>query len=264
MKDPKNWLRGSTTSDYREQVLNSMKIAKNRYERSRKEESKDKNKSDILADLDIKYRNLVEGKDTSSHIKKSIVDIDEDLDIRRTFMKNSSCMGSNLKRYFELTSDEKFVYYKNLNDNKPRKKFDINPCKCEIETKRDMTDKELKSWKEKDQTKLYRLKITVPKGKDKKRDVFYYTSDIFEAEYLKLEIESDKTIAFNEDIRTVNKIFTASAVSNIIKSSDIEPMRVAKVEKVEVEKPKVKQRAPTIKWQFDHTQLQHLTKDGKS
>lgn len=72
-----------------------------------------------------------------------------------------------------------------------------------------MTKKELKTWKDKDESKVYRLKISVPK-KNKLRDVYYYTNDLFEAEYMRLEIENDILKSLEEPLRTTNKVYISN------------------------------------------------------
>jgi hypothetical protein len=139
-----------------------MKMSQNRYLRD-KETSKAKPDRATVEDLDNKYHRLVEEDTKEIHDPKPIVDIDEDLDKRRMLIKNSNCLGSNLKRHFELTGNQQFVYYENIGDTKPKKKLDLEKCKWEIETKRDLNKKELKTWKDKDESKVYRLKISVPK-----------------------------------------------------------------------------------------------------
>ena len=99
-------------------------------------------------------------------------------------------MGKQLQRYFEFNDQQDFSYYREKQGGKLRKALPTEEFKCEVQTKRDVGQKDLKDWeKNKDAVdKHLRLQIGIKKKK-KYRYVYYYSNDPFEITLVKLQIE---------------------------------------------------------------------------
>lgn len=119
-------------------------------------------------------------------------------------------------RYFVVDNDaDKFSYFGSEKADKPKKQMDTAKFECKIEYKSKLTKDELKTWKDKDKANTMRVRISIPKGKKKHRDVYYYTDDLFEAEYLKLEVDKGLTQRLIIPLYAVNQIFKTNICSNL-------------------------------------------------
>ena len=189
-----------------------MMLAKNNYEQRRLAFNGSKGDKSKLNQLKTEHQNLLNGKIDKQFMpanKNSIEEIE-----KRKIMKLSSCRGKTLERLFEINKDEKAAFYDDPKAGKPKKVVEINKFDCKIEEKSRLNATELKTWVEKDPKKIIRLKIAVPK-KNSKRDIFFYTNDLFEAEYLKLEIEKNLLKNLRVPILTANEIFKSSIASHL-------------------------------------------------
>ena len=72
----------------------------------------------------------------------------------------------------------------------------------------------------------------VPKSKDKFREVYFYTADLFEAELVKIEIEKKLFNHLREQIHSANEIFRANITQNISNQMKLAPSRKANWEKI--------------------------------
>lgn len=220
-KMEEGWCKGTNQDKYRSNLFHVMKIAQNRYLRRKAEVSHEAAGRASQQQLFKDYQDLLALKDKNYMSPKNIVSIEEDK--RRVLVKKSSCMGKTLQRYFDFNNNNDFLYYGKVNDDKPKKELDVDPMECTIQTKQMLNNTELKTWTDKDAKNKYRLEIMVPKSKPKpnstkkvkKRAVYFYTDDLFEAEYLKLEIEIKlrKSIALH--IHTANMIYKTNICQNL-------------------------------------------------
>lgn len=117
------WCKGTTKQKYRENVLQAMKIAQNRYLRRKVELSNDQKGDALIQKLQAEYNNIKSGKDKMQFTAENIVSIEEDR--RRILVKKSSCFGRKLQRYFEVTKDDNFAYYAKETAQKPKKEIDL-------------------------------------------------------------------------------------------------------------------------------------------
>lgn len=258
-----------------------MKIAQNRYIRRKVQLSGENRNDNQLRKLQKEYEVLLQNKDKEVFRPRNIVSIEEDH--RRKLIKKSKCMGKKLERYFEITKDDNFAYYGKAQDKKPKKEHEVEKINWKIETKDMLNAKEKKSWTEKDVKNYLRVKISVPKGK-KTREVFFYTDSLFEAEYLKLELENQLLAAIRDPIHSVNQIFRTNVASNFDQQIVCAPERIMNYASMAavcetmpnafsaamqaigqklLEKAKAKLK-PKNRWQFDWFGLQQTIDRNKS
>ena len=259
-----------------------MKIAQNRYIRRKVELSGEGRNTAQLNKLMKEYEILLQNKDKEVFRPKNIVSIEEDH--RRKLIKKSKCMGKKLERYFEITKDDNFAYYGKAQDKKPKKQHEVEKINCKIETKDMLNAKEKKTWNDKDAKNYLRVKISVPKGKNKTREVFFYTDSLFEAEYLKLELENELLAAIRDPVHSVNQIFRTNVASNFDQQIMCAPERIMNYASMAavcetlpdafsvamqafgqklLEKAKSK-LAPKNKWQFDCLGLKQSIDNNKA
>lgn len=257
-----------------------MKLAQNRYLRRKIELSNDQKGDALIQKLQADYNNIKAGKDKMQFTAENIVSIEEDR--RRILVKKSSCFGRKLQRYFEVTKDDNFAYYAKETAQKPKKEMDLEKFECEVQQKHELNATELKTWTDKEAKNTIRVKISVPKKK-KKRAVYFYTDDLFEAEYLKLEIEKDLLNALREHVHSANQIFKTNVCSNLEDQMIEAPIRknnfsaisaicesmpnpfaqaMAEFGQRLIDKAKAR-LAPKNKWLFDCLGLQQIIEDGK-
>lgn len=121
----------------------------------------DPKNSPKLNELIKEHQKIIDGKYEEKFMpnnKNSIEEIE-----KRKVLKLSSCRGKNLERYFEINKEEKFAYFDSQKSAKPKKMLEMNQFECRIEEKARLNATELKTWQEKDVSKIIRLKISVPK-----------------------------------------------------------------------------------------------------
>jgi hypothetical protein len=205
-----DWCRGTDKSTYRQNILQAMKVAQNRYRRRRLELSGVSQSNDIVKTLTKEYRDLMNGAEKVDKFDPdNVVSIEKNY--RRSIIKNSKCMGSKLERFFDIADQDNFAYYTKPKDLKPKKNLEMQKFRAETQYKDKMTTTELKTWVDDKNTKyLMRLQIGILQKKDKYRYVYFYSNEQFEIDYLKLQIEYKLLVSLRHLIHEANMIFKAS------------------------------------------------------
>lgn len=205
-----------------------MKIAENRYIRRKISLHGSNADKKNLPKLRKDYETVVNGQDReveeffNPQNKFSI-----EKKYRREILKKSSCMGKKLQRYFEMTDEHNFEYYREVKGGKSRKSLSTEEFKCEVQTKRDVGEKDKKAWdSNKDiKDKKKRLQIGIKTKKNKYKYVYFYSGDDFEITYLKLQIEYKLLEDLKDGIHAANQIFKASICSQISDQMENAPVR---------------------------------------
>jgi hypothetical protein len=193
-------------------------------------------------------------------------------------------MGKKLERFFDIADQDNFSYYTKPKDTKPKKNIEMLKFKAETQWKDTLNATELKTWvDDKDKKYHMRLQIGILQKKDKYRFVYFYSNDIFEIDYLKLQIEYKLLLSLRDSIHEANQIFKTSvcyktkdqilaapirlnnfscmaAVLETLPNAFAESMASFGQRLIDKAKSKL---APKNKWLFDSNALTYVTKDGK-
>jgi hypothetical protein len=120
-----SWLKGTASDKYRQDLVQAMMLAQNRYERRKlMAGGVEKREEARLVKLQKDYEFIKNGKfkqEFDSNNKQSISETQ-----MRQLLKRSSCMKNQLERYFEINDEEKFAYYDKNKIARPRKELDTN------------------------------------------------------------------------------------------------------------------------------------------
>jgi hypothetical protein len=278
-----DWCRGIDRHTYRQNVLQAMRIAQNRYRRRRLELTGVSQSNDKFKYLFKEYQELVGGSEkTDKFHPDNVVSIEKNY--RRSIIKNSKCMGSKLERFFDIADQDNFAYYTKPKDVKPKKNLEMQKFKVETQYKEIMNQTDLKTWDDdKDKNTHIRLQIGIMQKKDKYRNVYFYSSEQFEIDYLKLQIEYKLLLALRPYIHEANMIFKTNVSYKIKDQILAAPIRLnnfsciaavcetlpnafaasmAQFGQRLIDKAK-SQLAPKNKWLFHTKELEYVVKDGK-
>lgn len=258
-----------------------MKIAQNKYRRNKLELDKVSKISQKYKNLSNEYKELqaeaekmhkfdrdneaIEKRNTKNDgfdglklDSSSSLNIENYCNYRRSIIKNSKCMGKKLERYFDIIDQDTFSYYAKPEDTKPKKNIEMLNLKAETQWKDTLNATELKTWADDKDKKYYvRLKIGILQKKDKYRFVYFYSNNIFEIDYLKLQIESKFLLSLGGLIHEANQIFKTNVCFKTMDQLLAVPVVHKEIVKA---KPKL---APKNKWLFDSNALTYVTKDNK-
>jgi hypothetical protein len=277
------WCQGTDKHTYRQNILQAMKVAQNRYRRRRLELAGVSQGNDKVKALTKEYRDLMNGTEKADRFDPdNVVSIEKNY--RRSIIKNSKCMGSKLERFFDIADQDNFAYYTKPRDLKPKKNLEMQKFKAETQYKEKMTTTELKTWVDDKNKKCHmRLQIGILQKNDKYRYVYFYSDEQFEIDYLKLQIEYKLLLALRHLIHEANMIFKTSVCYKTKDQILAAPIRLnnfsciaavcetlpnafaasmAQFGQKLIDKAKSK-LSPKNKWLFDTNAMEYVIKDGK-